>query len=228
MDGFLAAVLRAGTSSGLRIRRQVRQLAGAIRCGRRQPAGRSQRQPSACRGRARRARADRQRRPRRLDRDRRTGSRRRGDPGTASADGRPRHRRAWRGPAARRRSADRAAPVVRAARQQGPGDPQRAVGRGRWPAVRDAALHRACAARSAGGRPDVRGRVQPSGAAARAAVGALGPALLAWALDARWDIPMGSDEHVAALVDVRAAPGLPAIRGGGAGRGLAVRCVADR
>jgi hypothetical protein len=34
----------------------------------------------------------------------------------------------------------------------------------------------------------------------------LGSALLAWALDARWDIPMGTDEHVAALVDVEPHP----------------------
>ncbi len=43
----------------------------------------------------------------------------------------------------------------------------------------------------------------------------LGPALLAWALDARWDIPMGSDEHVAALVDVEQHPDY--LRSGAAG-----------
>jgi hypothetical protein len=43
----------------------------------------------------------------------------------------------------------------------------------------------------------------------------LGPALLAWALDARWDISMGSDEHVAALVDVEQHPDY--LRSGAAG-----------
>jgi len=43
----------------------------------------------------------------------------------------------------------------------------------------------------------------------------LGPALLAWALDARWDISMGADEHVAALVDVRQHPDY--LRSGAAG-----------
>lgn len=33
--------------------------------------------------------------------------------------------------------------------------------------------------------------------------GHLGSAIICWALDARWDIPMGGDESVAALVDVR-------------------------
>ena len=39
--------------------------------------------------------------------------------------------------------------------------------------------------------------------------------MLAWALDARWDIPMGSDEHVAALVDVEQHPDY--LRSGAAG-----------
>ena len=43
----------------------------------------------------------------------------------------------------------------------------------------------------------------------------LGPAVLAWALDARWDIPMGSDEHVAALVEVQQHPDY--LRSGAAG-----------
>ena len=34
----------------------------------------------------------------------------------------------------------------------------------------------------------------------------LGPAILAWALDARWDIPRGTDERVSTLVDVRQHP----------------------
>lgn len=43
----------------------------------------------------------------------------------------------------------------------------------------------------------------------------LGPALLAWALDARWDIPMATDQHVASLVDVRQHPDY--LRSGAAG-----------
>jgi hypothetical protein len=43
----------------------------------------------------------------------------------------------------------------------------------------------------------------------------LGPAVLAWALDARWDIAMGSDEHVATLVDVEQHPDY--LRSGAAG-----------